>query len=59
MGYVWRSQNQYQKLRNRKSIAWLIDTWTKVSILLSELNSTLDLYREKDIEDEIHKSNRK
>ena len=26
----------------------------KISILLSELNSTLDLYREKDIEDEIH-----
>jgi hypothetical protein len=29
----------------------------KISILLSELNSTLDLYREKDIEDEIHISN--
>ena len=30
----------------------------KISILLSELNSTLDLYREKDIEDEIHISNK-
>ena len=30
----------------------------KISILLSELNSTLDLYRENDIEDEIHISNK-
>ena len=30
----------------------------KISILLSELNSTLDLYCEKDIEDEIHISNK-
>ena len=29
----------------------------KISILLSELNSTLDLYCEKDIEDEIHMPN--
>ena len=31
----------------------------KISILLSELNSTLDLYCEKDIEDEIHLSKKK
>ena len=29
----------------------------KISNLLSDLNSTLDLYREKDIEDEIHMPN--
>jgi hypothetical protein len=29
----------------------------KISILLSELNSTLDLYREEDIEDELHMPN--
>ena len=29
----------------------------KISFLLSELNSTLELYREKDIEDEIPISN--
>ena len=30
----------------------------KISILLLELNSRLDLYHEKDIEDEIHLSNK-
>ena len=43
-----------------KKLSRVTEQWKedKISILLSELNSTLDLYCEKDIEDEIHISNK-